>query len=110
MRKSKDIDLDELFHEDMEVEEQIRRFTEIIENAPAQAAEQKRLENSVMPPPDGLNDRMREIRYFANLKADRLDNAPRHKSGHIPMRIILILAILALIWWIYRALTEAGVA
>ena len=57
-----------------------------------------------MPPPDDLEDRRREHKFYSQLSRGEIRNEHRYQARSLMLFVLLVTAILALSAWIYSVL------
>ena len=59
---------------------------------------------STMPPPDDLEDRRREHKFYSRLSRGEIRNEHRYQTRSAFVFLLLVMGILALSFWIYSVL------
>ena len=75
-----------------------------IEDAPERIRQEMDDEMRTMPPPDDLEDRRREHKFYAQLSRGEIRNEHRYQARSALLFLLLITAIVALSSWIYSVL------
>ena len=82
----------------------INELEEFIEGAPEQIRIKMEQEISTMPPPDDLDDRRREHKFYSRLSRGQIRNEHRYQTRSAFVFLLLVMGILALTVWIYSVL------
>lgn len=95
-------DVDSLSAREIELRKQIEQLQDFVENGPERErrAEQDRL--STLPPPPEIQDRIREKKLMDQISRGNAKNELRNQTKSGFLLLLLILATLALGWWIYQ--------
>ena len=100
--------LNQIYSESESIEEEIRKFETLIKDEPRRIQEQLEAELTTMPPPDDLEDRVREKKFYSQVSRGQAINTRRYKARNSLLFILLTAATLSILWWIYSALQSAG--
>lgn len=98
------VDADSLSAKELELQRQIEHLQKFVEHGPElerQAAEERM---STLPPPAEIEDRLRERKFMDQLSRGELKNEMRHQTKSGLLLLLLILATLAIGWWIYQTI------
>ena len=91
-----------------EREEQLRaridELEQFIEKAPDRLRQEMEDELTTMPPPDDLDDRRREHKFYSQLSRGEIRNEHRYQARSAFLFVLLVAAIVALSSWIYSVL------
>ena len=87
-----------------ELLERISELEEFIEGAPERIRREMEKEISTMPPPDDLDDRRREIKFYSRLSRGEIRNEHRYQTRSAFVFLLLVTGILMLSFWIYSVL------
>ena len=87
-----------------ELLERISELEEFIEGAPERIRREMEKEISTMPPPDDLDDRRREIKFYSRLSRGEIRNEHRYPTRSAFVFLLLVTGILMLSFWIYSVL------
>lgn len=82
----------------------ISELEEFIEDAPERIKKEMEEEMTTMPPPDDLEDRRREHKFYSQLSRGEIRNEHRYQTRSAFLFLLLVTAILALSAWIYSVL------
>ncbi|MBB21959.1 MAG: hypothetical protein DBX00_11475 [Verrucomicrobia bacterium] len=82
----------------------ISELEEFIEQAPERIRIKMEKEISTMPPPDDLDDRRREHKFYSRLSRGEIRNEHRYQTRSAFVFLLLVMGILALTVWIYTVL------
>jgi len=82
----------------------ISELEEFIEGAPERIRREMEKEISTMPPPDDLDDRRREIKFYSRLSRGEIRNEHRYQTRSAFVFLLLVTGILMLSFWIYSVL------
>jgi len=82
----------------------INELEEFIEGAPERIRIKMEQEISTMPPPDDLDDRRREHKFYSRLSRGQIRNEHRYQTRSAFVFLLLVMGILALTVWIYTVL------
>ena len=82
---------------------QERKFKRLMNEEPQRIVREQAERAATMPPPDDLQDRQRETRFYAALERGRLRNERRSQTASIPLFILLVASTIALTMWLLRA-------
>ncbi len=85
-----------------ELQQQIDQLQDFVEHGPERErqAEEERLRT--LPPPSEIQDRLRERKFMDQLSRGELKNEIRNQTKSGLLLLLLILATLAIGWWIYQ--------
>jgi hypothetical protein len=82
----------------------ISELEEFIEGAPERIRQEMEEEITTMPPPDDLEDRRREHKFYSRLSRGEIRNEHRCQTKSAFLFLLLVTAILTLSFWIYSVL------
>ena len=82
----------------------ISELEEFIEGAPERIRIKMEKEISTMPPPDDLDDRRREHKFYSRLSRGEIRSEHRYQTRSAFVFLLLVIGILALTVWIYSVL------
>ena len=82
----------------------ISELEEFIEGAPERIRREMEEEITTMPPPDDLEDRRREHKFYSQLSRGEIRNEHRYQTRSAFLFLLLVTAILMLSFWIYSVL------
>lgn len=82
----------------------INELEEFIAEAPERIRREMEEEITTMPPPDDLEDRRREHKFYSQLSRGEIRNEHRYQTRSALLFVLLVTAILALSAWIYSVL------
>lgn len=82
----------------------ISELEEFIEGAPERIRREMEKEMSTMPPPDELDDRRREHKFYSRLSRGEIRNEHRYQTRSAFVFLLLVTGILMLSFWIYSVL------
>ena len=82
----------------------INELEEFIEGAPERIRKEMEDEITTMPPPDDLEDRRREHKFYSQLSRGEIRNEHRYQTRSAFLFLLLVSAIVALSAWIYSVL------
>ncbi len=82
----------------------INELEEFISEAPERIRREMEEEITTMPPPDDLEDRRREHKFYSQLSRGEIRNEHRYQTRSALLFVLLVTAILALSAWIYSVL------
>ena len=82
----------------------ISELEEFIEGAPERIRREMEEEITTMPPPDDLEDRRREHKFYSQLSRGEIRNEHRYQTKSAFLFLLLVTAILMLSFWIYSVL------
>lgn len=82
----------------------INELEEFIEGAPERIRKEMEDEVTTMPPPDDLDDRRREHKFYSQLSRGEIRNEHRYQTRSAGLFLLLVTAIFALSAWIYSVL------
>lgn len=103
-------DLSHVYNESEDLDEKIRQFETYLENAPLELLKEQEKLRTTMPAPDDLESRHREKLFLEELKSKReVSNQIRSKRNNTFLLVLLTLAILAVLGWIYQAIQQYGI-
>ena len=91
-------------------EQLLSKITELeafIEDAPERIRREMEDELTTMPPPDDLEDRRREHRFYSQLSRGEIRNEHRYQARSALLFLLLVTAIVALSSWIYSVLNAS---
>lgn len=110
MSSTNTLDINDVDHQSATVAEEIRQFETFLENEPDRLLEEKLKQKTSMPAPDDLEQRQRDKVFLAELTSKgELTNQARRKTTNTFLLILLALATLSVLAWIYSALQNYGV-
>lgn len=95
-------DFDSLSAREKELREQIEQLQDFVEHGPEreiQAAEERM---RTLPPPTEVQERQREKQFMEKLSRGELKNERRNQAKSGFLLLLLILAMLAIGFWIYQ--------
>ncbi|MBK1834240.1 hypothetical protein [Roseibacillus ishigakijimensis] len=98
-------DLQALVEQERAVREQIEKLEEMIAEAPDRIRREYEDARTTMPPPDDLEDRLREKRFQAHLTRGEVRNQQRYQVKATGLFVLLLLAIGSVISWILSFLS-----
>lgn len=95
-------DIGSLSARERELRQQIEQLQDFVEHGPERErqAEEDRLRT--LPPPSEIQDRLREKKFMDQLSRGELKNEMRNQTKSGVLLLLLILATLAIGWWIYQ--------
>ncbi|BDS06249.1 hypothetical protein NT6N_12890 [Oceaniferula spumae] len=95
-------DVDSLSAREIELRRQIEQLQDYVEHGPERErmAEEERMRT--LPPPSEIQDRLREKKFMDQLSRGELRNEMRNQTKSGLLLCLLILATLAIGWWIYK--------
>ena len=82
----------------------ISELEDFIEGAPERIRMEMEKKMSTMPPPDDLEDRRREHKFYSRLSRGEIRNEHRYQTRSAFVVLLLVMGILALSFWIYSVL------
>ena len=82
----------------------ISELEEFIEGAPDRIRKEMEEKITTMPPPDDLEDRRREHKFYSQLSRGEIRNEHRYQTQSAFLFVLLVTAILALSAWICSVL------
>ena len=82
----------------------INELEDFITEAPERIRKEMEEEITTMPPPDDLEDRRREHKFYSQLSRGEIRNEHRYQARSLMLFVLLVTAILALSAWIYSVL------
>lgn len=82
----------------------ISELESFIEQAPERIRKEMEEELTTMPPPDDLEDRRREHKFYTQLSRGEIRNEHRYQARSAILFLLLVTAIVALSSWIYSVL------
>mgnify|MGYP001415632972 FL=1 len=82
----------------------ISELEEFIEGAPERIRREMEEEITTMPPPDDLEDRRREHKFYSQLTRGEIRNEHRDQTRSAFLFLLLVSGILMLSFWIYSVL------
>ncbi|MDG2488856.1 MAG: hypothetical protein P8M65_14185 [Roseibacillus sp.] len=82
----------------------ISELEDFIEGAPERIRIEMEKEISTMPPPDDLDDRRREHKFYSRLSRGEIRNEHRYQTRSAFVFLLLVMGILGLTLWIYSVL------
>ncbi len=83
---------------------QISELEEFIEGAPDRIRKEMQEQITTMPPPDDLQDRRRERKFYTQLSKGEIRNEHRYQTRSAFLFVLLVAAILSLSAWICSVL------
>ena len=92
-----------------EIDEEIAKYQNLINDAPQKRQEQRDRERNTIPPPDDFEDRRRQRRFFADLSKGQVINERRYRTRNTVPLVLLAAATLSISWWIYNSLISYGI-
>jgi hypothetical protein len=97
-------DLDSLSARERELRTQIEQLQDFVEHGPEREMQAEEERMRTLPPPTEIQERLREKQFMEKLSRGELKNERRNqaKSGFLLM--LLILAMLAIGYWIYQTI------
>ncbi len=105
MPRKQHINLNDLDSKEQEIKNQIKELQKLISEAPEKLQQQREEELTTMPAPDELQEISREQDFFDNLSRGQLKNEHRHQARSALLFVLLSLATVALVAWIWREIT-----
>lgn len=96
-------DLDSLSARERELREKIEQLQDFVDHGPEREREAEEERMRTLPPPSEITQRMREKKFMEQLSRGELKNEKRNQAKSGFLLFLLILAILAIGLWIYRA-------
>lgn len=102
--ENENADLSSLRAKESELKKQIEQLQDFVEHGPEREriAEEERMRT--LPPPAEIQDRLREKKFMDQLSRGELKNEMRNQTKSGLLLTLLLLAILAIGWWIYQTL------
>ena len=96
-------DLNSLSARELELRNKIEQLQDFVDHGPERErqAEEDRL--STLPPPAEIIERKREKKFMEQLSRGELKNEKRHQAKSGFLLFLLVIAILAIALWIFRA-------
>ena len=82
----------------------INELEAFIEGAPERIRKEMEDEITTMPPPDDLEDRRREHKFYSQLSRGEIRNEHRYQTRSAFLFVLLLTTIIALSAWIYSVL------
>ncbi len=82
----------------------INELEDFIEGAPERIRQEMEDESTTMPPPDDLEDRRREHKFYSQLSRGEIRNEHRYQTRGAMLFVLLVTAIVALSAWIFSVL------
>lgn len=82
----------------------INELESFISEAPERIRKEMEEEITTMPPPDDLEDRRREHKFYSQLSRGEIRNEHRYQARSLILFVLLLVAIVALSAWIYSVL------
>ena len=82
----------------------INELEDFIESAPERIRQEMEEEITTMPPPDDLEDRRREHKFYSQLSRGEIRNEHRYQARSAILFVLLVTTIVALSAWIYSVL------
>jgi len=82
----------------------INELENFITDAPERIRREMEDEITTMPPPDDLEDRRREHKFYSQLSRGEIRNEHRYQTRSAMLFVLLVTAILCLSAWIYSVL------
>lgn len=79
----------------------INELEDFISGAPERIRQEMEDEITTMPPPDDLEDRRREHKFYSQLSRGEIRNEHRYQARSLVLFVLLVTAIFALSAWIY---------
>ena len=85
----------------------INELEDFIEGAPERIRQEMEEEITTMPPPDDLEDRRREHKFYSQLSRGEIRNEHRYQARSAILFVLLVTTIVALSAWFYSVLHAA---
>ncbi len=99
----KGLDLDSLSARERELEEKIASLRDYVEHEPERRRQAREEQMRTLPPPSEVERIKREEAFMDKLTRNELINEKRSQTRSGFLLLLLVLAILALALWIFRA-------
>ena len=84
------------------LKEQIEQLEDFVAHGPERERQAEEERMQTMPPPSEIEDRKREKDFMDQLSRGEITNEKRSQASNGLLLILLILAIAAVVAWIYR--------
>lgn len=94
--------VDSLSAREIELRKQIEQLQDFVEHGPERERQAEEDRMRTLPPPSEIQDRLREKKFMDQLSRGELKNEMRNQTKSGFLLLLLILATLALGWWIYQ--------
>ena len=101
---SKGPDLDLLSARERELSERIEQLQDFVDHGPEREIQAEEERMRTLPPPTEVQQRQREKQFMEKLSRGELKNERRNQAKSGLLILLLILAMLAIGYWIYQTL------
>lgn len=95
-------DIGSLSARERELRQQIEQLQDFVEHGPERERQAEEERMRTLPPPAEIQDRLREKKFMDQLSRGELKNEMRNQTKSGVLLLLLILATLAIGWWIYQ--------
>lgn len=101
-RKQAEPSLAEIKRKRRKLDRQLQKCQQRLREEPERRAREQAERAVTMPPPDDLQDRDRERRFYAMATRRQLSNVRRSQAGSFLLFVLLVAATIALMTWMLR--------